>query len=62
MLCYSCIDSLFTYKLCSRFHAGVEPVSTIGFPIIPDSAFDAAMQEYIDDPDTDTDGENGDSD
>jgi hypothetical protein len=38
------------------------PISTASAPTIPDSAFHAALKEYEEDPKTETDGENGDSD
>jgi len=37
-------------------------VSSARTPAIPDSAFLAALKEYEDDPNTETEGENGDSD
>lgn len=58
---FSCQFS-FISKVFDRFHAGVQPMSTVGLPTIPDSAFKAALKEYEEDPNTDTDGENGDSD
>jgi hypothetical protein len=45
-----------------RFHAGAQAVSTLGLPVIPDSAFEDALREYEEDLKTDTDGENRDSD
>ena len=43
-----------------RFHAGAQPVSQMTVHTIPTSAFDAAVQEYKENMETDTDGEHGD--
>ena len=45
-----------------RFHAGALPISSACVPSILDSAFHAALKEYEEDPQTKSDGENGDSD
>jgi hypothetical protein len=45
-----------------RFHAGAIPVSRLDLPKIPYGAFEAAMKEYKEDDNTETDGERGDSD
>lgn len=49
-------------NMISRFHAGALPVSRASAPTIPDEMFHAALKEYEDDPKTETEGENGDSD
>jgi hypothetical protein len=41
------------------FHAGAQPVSQMTVRTIPTSAFDAAVQEYEENTETDTDGERG---
>lgn len=46
----------------SRFHAGAQPLSSASAPTISDSAFLAALKEYEEDPVTESDDENGDSD
>jgi hypothetical protein len=45
-----------------RFHAGAQPISTAGALIISDNAFIATLKEYEDESQTESDGENGDSD
>jgi len=45
-----------------RHHAGAQPVSTTGVLTIATSRFEAALKEYEEDPNTDADEENGDSD
>ena len=45
-----------------RFHAGALPTSRASTPTIPDAAFHAALEEYIEADKTETDGENGGSD
>ncbi|KAF8804477.1 hypothetical protein BYT27DRAFT_7225209 [Phlegmacium glaucopus] len=45
-----------------RFHAGAQPISAAGAPTISDTAFYAALKEYEDESQTESDGENGDSD
>ncbi|KAF8220648.1 hypothetical protein L208DRAFT_1332651 [Tricholoma matsutake] len=45
-----------------RFHAGAQLISTAGTPTISDNAFIAALKEYEDESQTESDGENGDSD
>ena len=45
-----------------RFHAGAQPISSAGAPTISDSAFHAALKDYEEDSETETDGENGDTD
>ncbi|KAG5649197.1 hypothetical protein H0H81_005483 [Sphagnurus paluster] len=40
-----------------RLHAGAGPVALNDIPAIPTSAFQAALKEYEEDPDTDEDGE-----
>jgi hypothetical protein len=49
-------------NMISRFHAGAMPISSVSAPSIPDEVFHAALKEYEDDPRTETEGENGDSD
>ncbi|GLB39847.1 hypothetical protein LshimejAT787_0705000 [Lyophyllum shimeji] len=45
-----------------RFNAGAQPISALDLPKISQTAFAAAVQQYLEDPKTDTDGENGPSD
>ena len=45
-----------------RFHAGAQLISTAGILTISDSAFKAALREYEEDSETETDGENGETD
>ncbi|KAF8237061.1 hypothetical protein L208DRAFT_1249518 [Tricholoma matsutake] len=70
--CLECFDKItkqqiltnILVKLCNRgrFHAGAQPISTAGAPTISDNAFIAALKEYEDEFQTESDGENGDSD
>lgn len=52
----------YTKLVWRRFHAGAIPVSRLDLPKIPYGAFEAAMKEYEEDDNTETDGERGDSD
>ncbi|KAG6826721.1 hypothetical protein H0H92_014713 [Tricholoma furcatifolium] len=45
-----------------RFNAGAQPASTLNFPSLSHHAFELDIKEYLNDPLTDTDGENGPSD
>ena len=45
-----------------RFHAGALPTLRASAPTIPDAAFHAALEEYIEADKPETDGENGGSD
>lgn len=47
--------------ICYRFHSGAQPLSTVERPTITDDAFALAIKEYLDDSETETDGENGES-
>jgi hypothetical protein len=49
------------YIFYYRFHSGAQPLSTVERPTITDKAFESALQEYIEDSETETDGENGES-
>ena len=42
-----------------RFHAAAQPISQMGIRKLPKSAFDAAIKEYQEDSETETDGESG---
>ncbi|KAG6807984.1 hypothetical protein H0H92_005806 [Tricholoma furcatifolium] len=42
-----------------RFNAGAQPASTLNFPSLSHCVFELAIKEYLNDPLTDTDGENG---
>jgi hypothetical protein len=44
-----------------RFYAGAQPVSQMTIRTIPTAAFEAAIHEYIENSETETDGECGDS-
>ncbi|KAF8232975.1 hypothetical protein L208DRAFT_1269313, partial [Tricholoma matsutake] len=45
-----------------RFHSGAQQLSTADHPTISDDVFVAALKQYIDESETKTDGERGDSD
>ncbi|KAF8223383.1 hypothetical protein L208DRAFT_1317082 [Tricholoma matsutake] len=44
-----------------RFHSGAQALSTADHPTISDDAFAAALKQYIDESETETDGERGNS-
>ncbi|KAF8229109.1 hypothetical protein L208DRAFT_1402691 [Tricholoma matsutake] len=45
-----------------RFHSGAQPLSMADCPTISDDAFAAALKQYIEESETETNGEHGDSD
>ena len=45
-----------------RFHSGAQPLSMADRPTISDDVFAAAWKQYIEELETETDGERGDSD
>lgn len=57
-----CIIVHYTNVISHRFHARAIPVSRLDLPKIPYGAFEAAMKEYEEDDNTETDGEREDSD
>jgi hypothetical protein len=44
-----------------RFHSGAQPLSTADHPTISDDVFVAALKQYIDESETKTNGECGNS-
>ena len=48
--------------ISANFHAGAMPVSSTSAPTIPDEIFLAMLKDYVEDSDTETEGENRDSD
>lgn len=46
--------------LSHRFHSGAQPITPVVTTAVSTSAFTAAIKEYEDNTDTETDGEDGD--
>jgi hypothetical protein len=47
------------FLMVYRFHTAAQPISQMGIRKLPKSAFDAAIKEYQEDSETETDGESG---